>query len=634
MKQSQSNSDNTSCSIGVSSNLGEVHSALQAYYEPLLAIQRVSEDIINLDSCYINLAIVEALDQKQKEKEELLAQAMAFQRMPSYEEIIATNMREPIRLEDLFNKRELRDGKEDAPKTILIHGRAGIGKTTLCKKLVHTYLNGLWKDRFEAVIWLPLRHLRILKVNNLEDLLRQKYFSLHLDEKKAALASILAARARNGKVLFVLDGLDEVVTDIQTDDGDPTGMFLKHLLQQTHVIITSRPSGVDTSILPKLDLELETIGFSQENVKNYLANVLKPEAARDIQDFIQRTPLLQGLVNIPVQLDVICYSWDSLPSNEHSLTMTGLYQTMVGKLWRKDGIRLQKSTDGEKLTFPQISRLRSYQIDSLMANEIEYLSYLAFVGMRENHQIEFNEAALLDAIEELDQHREKSNKCPLPFHLLDKLKQTSFLHTADGGVDAGNNTFQHSWHFLHLTFQEYFAAIWLAQHLRSEHSNSIGCSTLTMTVGETKAFIAKHKYNPRYEIIWWMVSGQLEGETLGLFLDLLQETPRDLIGGQHQRLLAGCLREARSKLNDEVIAGLETELMQWLHFERILYSNDGAESTLGRQSVFPEELLVRCLSQTKASQKYAFKALKDRSIASESTIVALIDALEDHDSYT
>ncbi|KAG0012848.1 hypothetical protein BGZ80_011469 [Entomortierella chlamydospora] len=472
------------------------------------------------------------------------------------------------------------------------------------------------------------------RTNNLEDLLRQKYFSLHLDEKRAALTSTLAARVRNGKVLSVLDGLDEVVTDIQTDDGDPTGMFLKHLLQQTHVIITSRPSGVDTSILPKLDLELETIGFSQENVRNYLANVLKPEAARGIQDFIQRTPLLQSLVNIPVQLDVICYSWDSLPSNEHSLTMTGLYQTMVGKLWRKDGIRLQKSTDGEKLTLPQISRLRPYQIGSLMANEIEYLSYLAFVGMRENHQIEFNETALLDAIEELDQCRKKSNKCPLPFQLLDKLKQTSFLHTVDGGVDAGNNTSQCSWHFLHLTFQEYFAATWLAQHLRSDHSNSIGCSTLTMTVGETKAFIAKHKYNPRYEIIWWMVSGQLEGEALGLFLDLLQETPRDLIGGQHQRLLAGCLKEARPKLNDEVTAELETELMQWLHFERMLYSDDGAESILGRQSVFPEELLVRCLSQTKAAQKYAIKALRDRSIVSESTIVTLIGALEDHDSYT
>ncbi|KAF9354413.1 hypothetical protein BGX26_007764 [Mortierella sp. AD094] len=278
-------------------SFNHVQVALQTYYGLYLNIQRVSGERMDLNSCYINLAIVEATDQRWEEKGELKTQAAAFHRMPSYEEIYKTNTKAPIPLEKLFDKRKLRDGREDTPKTILVQGRAGIGKTTLCKKLVHAYQNGLWRDRFDAVLWLPLRQLRNLRLENLEDLFREKYFMVHPDN-------------------------------------------------QSHVVVTSRPSGVDMSILPNFDLELETIGFSTKNVEDYVAKVLPHDEARAVQEFINQTPLVQSIVNIPVQLDVICYSWDSLPSGEDSLpsgedslpsgedsvTVTGLYQTMMRKL--------------------------------------------------------------------------------------------------------------------------------------------------------------------------------------------------------------------------------------------------------------------------------------------------------------
>ncbi|KAF9342786.1 hypothetical protein BGX26_006845, partial [Mortierella sp. AD094] len=132
-------------------SFNHVRVVLQDYYESSLIIQRVSGDSLDLESCYINLAIVEAPDQRQMEKEERKAQATIFHRMPSYEKIAKTNMKAPIPLEELFNQRKLRDGREDAPRTILVQGRAGIGKTTLCKKLVHAYQSGLWRDHFDAV---------------------------------------------------------------------------------------------------------------------------------------------------------------------------------------------------------------------------------------------------------------------------------------------------------------------------------------------------------------------------------------------------------------------------------------------------------------------------------------------------
>ncbi|KAF9111270.1 hypothetical protein BGX27_005162 [Mortierella sp. AM989] len=595
-------------------SLDEVRDALQSYYKSFLTIQRVSGETMRVGSCYINLAIVEVPGQRQKDKSELKAHAEAFHRMHSYENMPKTNMNAQISLEELFKTRKLRDGREGTPKTVLVQGRAGIGKTTLCKKLVHLVQGGLWKDRYDAVLWLPLRQIRTLKARNLEDLLSEKFFSQQLKQKREALVSRLAGCVNEGRILFILDGLDEIILDAQSDEGFVLAEFLKSLLHQNHVVITSRPSGLDTSMLPNLDLELETVGFSSQNVTDYITKVLSPYAAKSAQEFIEQTPLIQGLVNIPVQLDVICYSWDSLPPNGQSITMTGLYQTMVRKLWCKDALRLQKSIDGQTLSHQQIKRLRPYQIDHLMNIEIEYLGYLAFKGMQNNHQVEFDESALVDAIEDLDEFRVEAGQSPLPLQILDRVKETSFLHTVDADVGGSNDPSNQAWHFLHLTFQEFFAASWLARHLRIKYQSSKTSGSVTsMTEMQVIEFIQHHKYNPRYEIVWWMVAGHLQDLTLESLFDLLQAAPRDLIGIRHQLLIAGCLKEARPQLKEETICHLETELMHWLQFDMALFGNGNYEGILGRQNIIPEELLVRNLNGSKKAQIYTLRTLQYRT---------------------
>ncbi|KAF9107653.1 hypothetical protein BGX27_008675 [Mortierella sp. AM989] len=626
-------------SMSTSSNIREVNAALEAFYKPQLSIKRVLGDEMSLEDCYINLTIVEAPAQRQKDKIDLEKQktsfgrspktdetrevpvqmqkdkdkgiqAAAFDRIHRYGEIAGTNAQTSIPLEEMFNKRKLRDGRRDTPRRILVQGRAGIGKTTLCKKLVHAYQSGLWRDRFEAVLWIPLRRLK----------------------KKIPLASALTTHVGDGKVLFILDGLDEVVCDTKYEKFITLTSFLKDLLLQHHVIITSRPYGIDMSLLPELDLELETVGFNSQNVKDYISKVLSHESAIEVEDLIERTPLIQGLVNIPVQLDLICYIWNSLPLNNKEVTMTGLYQTFVRKLWCSDVSRRQKQNDANPLSIGQLKNARSYKIDELIAIENEYLGYLAFKGIQD-HMIEFDESKLLDAMEELDTYRKKANKPGLPMQLFDTLKQTSFLHSVDTDLDDGIDDSMRSWHFLHLTFQEYFAASWLTRHLLAGEIDPMQKPILMMSKDETRAFIQKHKYNPRYEIVWWMVVGQLENDALENFFGLLQEAPRDLIGGRHQRLLAGCLREARYCLQDYVVERVEVELMQWLCFEMTLFGDKNCEGYLGRQSVFPEHLLITCLNQSKEAQKYALKAFKGRHHLTSSALHAIhYMALHDEDS--
>ncbi|KAF9409736.1 hypothetical protein BGZ76_005631, partial [Entomortierella beljakovae] len=250
----------TTCSIV------EVNNALMDHYSSQLTIQRVSGKPLYLESCYINLAIVEASCQRKQDEEELKKQQEKFIRMPSYEGV-SSNTGKLIPLEEILDKRKLLNGNEGVPKRILIIGRAGVGKTTFCKKLIHMFQKGQWKDRFDTALWLPLRLLKGYRSRKLEDLLLEKYLFGGIENERKGLAQEFIRSAEKGRVLFILDGLDEFVTDTDTEEGDLLQTFVKTLLKQHNVIVTTRPYGNDRSLLHDLDLELETVGFSSDNVE-------------------------------------------------------------------------------------------------------------------------------------------------------------------------------------------------------------------------------------------------------------------------------------------------------------------------------------------------------------------------------
>ncbi len=620
-------------------SLGQVRTALKDYYERLrrgqfnlLSIQRVSGEELSLEDCYINLAIVESLQQREQEKKQLQKKPAVFNRMGSYEQVTNTNIQAQIELKNLFNERILRNGKKDKPSEILIQGRPGSGKSTLCKKLVYEFHkeNGLWQGQFDAVLWLPLRQLKsTYTARNLEDLLREKYFAQHVD--KEALARTLAAYS--DRILFILDGLDEVSTETANVDS-PLGQFITTLLKQPHIMLTSRPSGVDHSILPSIDLELETIGFSQENVQTYLQKVVAPETVVAIQDFIKRTPVVQGLVNIPVQLDVLCFSWNKLQTQVkagHSLTMTSLYKTMISQLMRNDSVRLGKSSTGMPVRHELAFRLKSDLFKAQLAPvEEEYLSYLAFQGIQDG-VLEFDDDYLQNILSVLYQQCDQEGKKPLLADLLINLGQLAFLHT----TDTDSEEYKRAWHFLHLTFQEFFAAKFLVRQIQ-KYATKLGKREVTPSVQtelgvlpnleELEAFIATQKYNPRYEIVWQMVAGLLNPEGAEQFFKLLNQAPRDLIGIPHQQLILNCLQEARARLKSETIVQLEQELMLWLDVE----IKKTGQSVLGRQHAFPESLLLNRIHQAEMEGKGPLlRTLCDRSRSSKDGVKALIDVLKD-----
>ena len=237
-----------------------------------------------MDQCYINLVIVKHTNLDTTAAEEIITELddMATSQMAQYD------------LQTLFNERIGENDLIIKPRRIFIRGRPGVGKTTLCKKIVHDFEKEVWanwNELFDRVLWVPLRNLKLLERRkpryNFKKLFQHEYFT---GDDEAHLASELSREVeRNAsRTLFLLDGLDEVSKDLVGDSS--MASFLKQLLEQPSVIITSRPCVTPP---PNLHLDLETTGFYHEQVIKYIRSI-SGQKADDIQSFLQKNSLIQG----------------------------------------------------------------------------------------------------------------------------------------------------------------------------------------------------------------------------------------------------------------------------------------------------------------------------------------------------
>jgi hypothetical protein len=124
------------------------------------------------------------------------------------------------------------------------------------------------------------------------------------------------------------------------------------------------------------------------------------------------------------------------------------------------------------------------------------------------------------------------------------LDQLSFLQTSDASSKSK------SYYFLHLTFQEFFAAQYFVRcwifnkpllYLNRDRSGQ----RHTMEILPEK-FLQSEKYSGRYDVFWRLVTGLLYSinkEQECSLLDKIKQEPRDLLGPAHQRLLMHCFSE-------------------------------------------------------------------------------------------
>ncbi|XP_019213604.1 NACHT, LRR and PYD domains-containing protein 12 isoform X1 [Oreochromis niloticus] len=247
-----------------------------------------------------------------------------------------------INCNDIFKHEQ--DYKEvKAIRTVMTKGIAGIGKTVSVKKFILDWADGKANQDLDFIFMFPFRELNLVQDDQIsfENLVK----TFHPELKTIAVARALAER----KVLFIFDGLDESqlqlkfkttkrLTDAMKEssvDTMVTNLIRKHLLPSALVWITSRPGAVQRIPREYVYQWTEVRGFDDPQKIEYFRKRVEDEAvAEKIIEHITMSRSLYIMCHIPIFCWIAVHVFEYLirkmgntkdENQKIPTTLTGMY---------------------------------------------------------------------------------------------------------------------------------------------------------------------------------------------------------------------------------------------------------------------------------------------------------------------
>ena len=368
-----------------------------------------------------------------------------------------TIKRTPIVYDDMFRVEE---GKKPVRK-VLVEGNGGMGKTTLCTMLSEGWAEGKILTQFDCVLLLPLREQLVSSAESLSDLFKL----LHSSKRISSSVIDLIEESGGEAVLIIADGWDELEKSKRSKQSFLYKLLFGRILPFASVLLTSRPSAsAPLHSLPSVDRLVEVVGFNEENIKQYIESEFEkcPEKAFGLIEQLGNNPLIQNVCTVPLNCAITCNLWHTL-DQELPSTLTELYTQIILNVILRD----------IKKKFPDFPIGLSLNNFDSIPSQLEPYWWLtcrfAFEALS-NDRLVFTEEELGSFFPEgLD-----SSQKFLCFGL---------LQSARSILPVGHGL---SFHFLHLTFQEYLAAL----HL------------VTLPTEEQLEVVSSNGESSRFAVVW------------------------------------------------------------------------------------------------------------------------------------
>ncbi|XP_070245382.1 NACHT, LRR and PYD domains-containing protein 1 isoform X4 [Bos mutus] len=188
-----------------------------------------------------------------------------------------------IEVRDLFGS-DL--GSQEGPHTVILHGVAGIGKSTLARHIRGAWEEGqLYRNHFQHVFYFNCRELATSKLTSLEELITK--------DQSTSVAPAGQVQSQPEQLLFILDGLDELewVSEekraelcLHRSQQQPVQTLLGSLVEKTifpeaSLLITARTAALQ-KFIPSLKQPcwVEVLGFSESSRKDYFYEYFTEES--------------------------------------------------------------------------------------------------------------------------------------------------------------------------------------------------------------------------------------------------------------------------------------------------------------------------------------------------------------------
>ena len=325
------------------------------------------------------------------------------------------------------------------PRTLLIEGAPGIGKTFLLKHVAFEWANDRILRSSYLVFLLCLRDPAVQGMSTISDLVFY-FYKLKQNQMTNSHVETLCTYLlnTNGKnITFLIDGYDELPEKLQKDSF-VASIITHQVLPASAVVLTSRPHAT-AHLHDKVAYLITIMGFAEEDRRDYIKQSLKYKSD-EMLDYLDNHPTIDNLCYIPFNLTVLmflCKKGFPLPRN-----ITDLYEYFIcltiKRYLNKHQIKQRfKSLDEHDLPYPYGN----------LINQLAALSYTA-LG---KHQITFTLEEIRTACPDIDTIPEGING----LGLLQAVQHFGLIEETT------------TVNFLHLSLQEYLAAYHIA-HLPPE----------------------------------------------------------------------------------------------------------------------------------------------------------------------
>ena len=365
------------------------------------------------------------------------------------------HMKQQIHYQDLFKSEE---GIEI--NFVVLEGRPGVGKTTLAQKLCSEWAentNEMLK-RYKLVVLVQLRDFSPNDKPSLNDIL----FHENADLSREVVNQI--GRTNGKDVLLILEGWDELaiplreITNVQRTKASVFINLVQRVsLTQATILVTSRHVATKDfhgRLHNVVSRFVEVLGLTSDDIRDYIKVSLNdPAKSSDLISQLQDRPHIESMCYIPLNCRIVCELFveqeGELPS-----TITEIYSQLIRSILHR--------------CFGDVEYFKSYaNIPQKARSTFSAVCKLAFEGIV-SHKLVFSQKEIVDLVD------------------------TEFSETFDGfGLFQAVQSFKihgsvKSFHFNHLTFQEYLAAYHISEHtdlsmqlelvtehVKSDHLNNV-----------------------------------------------------------------------------------------------------------------------------------------------------------------
>ena len=319
------------------------------------------------------------------------------------------------------------DPSQCLEQVVLVEGAPGVGKSTFAWEFCRRWERREIAQQYQLVLLLRLRDERMSKAKKMGDLIYHPSDAVH----QAVVTHLEHSHGLN--TFFILEGFDELPDACRSENSVFLQLIHGKLLPHATVMVTSRPWAVEFLIKDytnRISQHIEILGFTSRQISEYLSSVLSEKEAKDLETYISHHPQLKECMYIPLNTAIVVtvYQESQTSGSPMPTTLTELYTALVQILILRylKGHHLESHTDS----------IFNVSVPLEVQGHFIKLCHLAHRGIFGSNKIQ-----LIFGESDLPEH----------FDNLGFMDSVTELYITRGTVSSHN--------FLHLTFQEFLAAV-------------------------------------------------------------------------------------------------------------------------------------------------------------------------------